>query len=336
MSIIYLIYANITTSDSFAYYKTSANANDWLELFKTGSPFIRFLAWPFSNMLMLSYYSLMLIFSHIGFVGILLFYCCAKENINIINKKSKITILEWLFILPNIHFWSSSLGKGSVMIFGLGLFFYGLSRFNYRFFYILIGLFFIYFTRPHILLTCIIGIAIASMLSGNLISRFVKYFLIILSFCGVYFLTDKVLEFTDTDSLNILNSSSINHRAMELSKSSSGVDISTYNPVYKLITFWFRPLFVDATGFMGLIVSFENLLLVFMLLSSVKTLFTKIKHFNGLFLCCLFAFILGSFVLAQVSGNLGIALRQKAQLMPLFFILYAKCIEIKQQQLIYA
>jgi hypothetical protein len=50
----------------------------------------------------------------------------------------------------------------------------------------------------------------------------------------------------------------------------------------------------------------------------------------------LFAFILGSFVLAQVSGNLGIALRQKAQLMPLFFILYAKCIEIKQQQLIYA
>jgi hypothetical protein len=29
-------------------------------------------------------------------------------------------------------------------------------------------------------------------------------------------------------------------------------------------------------------------------------------------------------MLAQVSGNLGIAIRQKAQIMPLFFIVYVK------------
>jgi hypothetical protein len=33
--------------------------------------------------------------------------------------------------------------------------------------------------------------------------------------------------------------------------------------------------------------------------------------------------IMAAFTLAQISGNLGIAMRQKAQLMPLFFIFYA-------------
>jgi hypothetical protein len=34
--------------------------------------------------------------------------------------------------------------------------------------------------------------------------------------------------------------------------------------------------------------------------------------------------MVSSFMLAQVSGNLGIAIRQKAQIMPLFFMVYAK------------
>ena len=42
----------------------------------------------------------------------------------------------------------------------------------------------------------------------------------------------------------------------------------------------------------------------------------------------LFAFLLGSVILAQITGNLGIALRQKAQLMPFFFILYLKALSL--------
>ncbi len=335
LSLVYFIYAGITTSDSIAYYKVSSNSQDWLIFFQTGSPFIRFLAWPFSNLMQLSYYAVMLLFSYFGFLGILFFYVAAKENILLQKKVYNLTPLEWIFLLPNIHFWSASLGKGSVMILGIGLFINGLSRFNYRIIYILVGAFIIYFTRPHILFTSIAGILIALLLTRTGINKVVKFFLILVAFIGIYNLTDKVLEFTDTDSINILNSSSIAHKAQELSKSTSGVDLSDYNPLTKILTFWYRPLFFDAPGLMGVLVSFENILLIIFSFSIAKVVVLKWRYFNGWFLICGFAFLLGSFALAQVSGNLGIALRQKAQLMPLFYIIYAKCVEYKQQNILY-
>jgi len=335
LSLVYFIYAGITTSDSIAYYKVSSNSQDWLGFFKAGSPFIRFLAWPFSNLLQLSYYAVMLLFSYFGFLGILLFYGASKENIRLQKKFYNLTTLEWIFLLPNIHFWSASLGKGSIMILGIGLFIYGLSRFNYRIIYILFGAFIIYFTRPHILFTSIAGILFALLLTRSGINKGVKFILIVMALVAIYNLTDQVLEFTENDSLNILNSSSIAHKAQELSKSTSGVDLSDYNPVTKLLTFWYRPLFFDAPGIMGLLVSFENILLIIFSFSIVKVVILRWKYFNGWFLICGFIFLLGSFALAQVSGNLGIALRQKAQLMPLFYIIYAKCLEYKQQNILY-
>jgi hypothetical protein len=155
---------------------------------------------------------------------------------------------------------------------------------------------------------------------------------ILFSFIAVYSLTDKVLEFTDSDSINILNSKTLQHKALELGKSNSGIDISNYNPISKIFTFWFRPLFFDAPGLMGVMVSIENVFLLFFLFTIIKVLLYRWKSLNGWFLICVFTFVLGSFALAQVSGNLGIALRQKAQLMPLFFIIYAKCLEYKESK----
>jgi len=58
----------------------------------------------------------MFIFAFLGFEGILLFYLAARENINkVAIVFGGMTLLEILFILPNCHFWSASLGKGSIM-----------------------------------------------------------------------------------------------------------------------------------------------------------------------------------------------------------------------------
>jgi hypothetical protein len=47
------------------------------------------------------------------------------------------------------------------------------------------------------------------------------------------------------------------------------------------------------------------------------------------FASVLFFFLFASFALAQVTGNLGIAMRQKAQLMPFFFIIFCKATTYK-------
>ncbi len=78
---------------------------------------------------------------------------------------------------------------------------------------------------------------------------------------AVFFLYDDVMAFANLDSENLFESFDqlSSHRSVELAKAGSGIDISGYPLPLKLFTFWFRPLFIDAPGPIGIIVSFENL-----------------------------------------------------------------------------
>lgn len=156
-----------------------------------------------------------------------------------------------------------------------------------------------------------------------------KGLILLLAAVAFLSLTGTVTEFTETDSLNILNSDLLQHRARELGKASSGVDLQNYNQLQKLLTFWFRPLFFDGLSFTGLMASVENAFYIFMLLIFIRQGITNWSSFNGWFRICLIFFLLGSFILAQVSGNLGIAMRQKAQMMPFFFILFCKAMSFQ-------
>ena len=322
--LVYLLYAYATRSDSGEYYRITVQTKSWAELFQTGTFFIRFLCYPLSNILGLSYNAVMFIFSFVGFQGILLFYLAARENI---PKMSVVfggmTLLEILFILPNCHFWSASLGKGSVMIFAIGLTFYGLSRFNSRFPHLLIGAFLVYMVRSHMLLAVVIGLALGLFLSQSGIKWYVRYSLLLVSFLAVFLLSDNVLENTGTESLNIFDSKKIETRAKELGKGNSGLDLANYNQGFKLFTFIFRPLFVDAPGLMGIISSFENIFILFLSFYFLVNFPSFWNVSTGFHKTAFFVFLLAAISLAQISGNLGIAIRQKSQIFPLLFFVLA-------------
>lgn len=327
----YIVYTIYSRSDSASYFSKSANSDEWLSFFKTGTNFIGFLTWPFSNALSLSFYATMLIFSYFGYLGILFFYVIATENIQTQNLPIGLTVIELLFLLPNMHFWSSSIGKGSVILFGIAIFSFGLSRFNRRIPQLGIGAFLVYMVRPHILLAIIISVVLGLFLTSSKTVKPIFKWLIILAALGAfYYLSDSVLKFTDTDSLDITNSSTLSHKASELGKASSGVDIQNYNIIYKMFTFWFRPLFYDGLGVLGFIASIENFICLILFFIIIKEGITGFKKWNGLFKIFVFAFLLTSFILAQVSGNLGIILRQKSQLMPFFFIIYYRVYSDRQ------
>lgn len=320
----YAFYAAQSTSDSVAYYAKATNAVRWFDLWGVGTPFVPFLAWPFANVLSLSYYSCMIIFAFIGYLAIVLFYVTAKENIKAERVWMQLTVIELVFLLPNLHFWSASLGKGPVILFGLGLFAYGLSRFNRRYISLVIGGFLTFMIRPHILFTLIVSIMLGVILTSSGIKPFVRWAIFLLAGIVFLYISDDVLKFADTESLDIMSSSSLNHRASELSKATSGVDIQNYGLAMKLFTFWFRPLFVDGQGALGFFVSFENLVYLYMFYVVTRKGFLYWGDWNGWFRISLFFFLFGSFALAQVTGNLGIAMRQKAQLMPFFFVVFCK------------
>ena len=328
LTIAYILYSSSSRSDSFNYYNKTLYTDDWFSFFKSGTKFIGFLAWPLTQTLGLGYYSVMLIFSYIGYFASVFFYLVAVENIELKPLWGSYTPLELVFLLPNVHFWTSSLGKGSVITFAIGLLAFGLSRINRRIVPAAIGAFFVFMVRPHILLAIVLGSIIGLFVTSGGLKPFFKWSIIIVSVFLFINLSGSVLKFTDTDTLDITSSTTLSHRTSELSKASSGIDIGNYNFAFKIFTFWFRPLFFDGLGALGFLASFENLFCLIMAIQIIKWLFKSWSAWNGYFKISLFAFLLGSVILSQITGNLGIALRQKAQLMPFFFILYLKALSL--------
>src|SRR5690606_5316339 len=120
-------------------------------------------------------------------------------------------------------------------------------------------------------------------------------------------------------------------RADELAKAGSGVDMSSYPLILKLFTFWFRPLFLDATGILGLFVSLENLfylLLVYKLFD--KQFINFFKQSSSLVKMSAFIFLSSSIALSFVMSNLGIVIRQKSMVMYFLFFVILSFLSYKE------
>jgi len=329
--IIYLAYSFSNRSDSGMYYVRANVGKDWFSLFQTGTLFIDFLTYPFVKFLHLSYESVMLLFSFFGFEGFLFLYLAANENIsNLPIKFGGFTVLELLFLLPNSHFWSASIGKGCVILMGIGLFFYGLSRFNSRFIYLLIGSFLIYMIRMHVLIGILIGVGFGMIFGNVKVSTIFKILISFICILAFYYIYNNVVIETGMEfSIGGNNNETASHLATELGKSNSGVDIENYNQFLKLFTFLFRPLFFDAPNIIGIFTSIEDVVYLILFTNFLFNGIFKLRNLNGYFIIFFISFLFVSLSLAQISGNLGIAVRQKAQIMPLFFLVYSKFISLK-------
>lgn len=93
---------------------------------------MHFISFPFIKTLGFSYEACMVFFGYLGFIGWSLVYTTFLERTSFnhyINISGfKINLLTLIIFLPNNHFWSASLGKGALIILGIGLVLYGLSK----------------------------------------------------------------------------------------------------------------------------------------------------------------------------------------------------------------
>ena len=243
-----------------------------------------------------------------------------RENIRFKHTFLGFNLITIIFFLPNLHFWSASFGKGPVSFLGIALFFYGISKMQTRWIAILIGSLIIYHVRPHIMLVILISSAIGFMFTTKGVSTSLRITFLIGVAVAFYYIYKDVLSMVGIDEEEFISQGlSLTHRATELTKATSGIDITSYNLPMQIFTFLFRPLFFDAPGLLGIIVSFEN---VFYLLFTLKLLTLRGIRFtitsNFLVKTALFSFLTVTVALAQISGNLGLAIRQKSQVIILF------------------
>ncbi len=334
LALVYYMYALFNPSDSNAYFfkiVTQFRGSTWGSYYGTSTTFIEFLGYPFVHFLNFNYESCMALFAFFGYLGFVFFYIFFRENIKFEHKFLGLDLLTIFMLLPNLHFWSSSLGKGSVIFMGIGLFFFGISRIQSRWFAILLGGFIIYHVRPHIMLVILVSSAIGFMFSTKGVSILLRVLFLIAVSVVFYIIFSDVLKMVGIDEEELLtNGLDLSNRARELTNATSGVDINSYSLPVQVFTFLYRPLFFDGPGILGFIVSMEN---VFYLIVTLRILNSKGIKFlftgNALIKTAFLSFITASIALAQISGNLGLAIRQKSQIFILLLFVILSFEDIK-------
>lgn len=146
---------------------------------------------------------------------------------------------------------------------------------------------------------------------------------------------DEILAVANIDAENPLESFDefAETRAGHLAKAGSGVDMSSYPLPVKLFTFWFRPLFFDASGALALYISLENLLYLLLTWKLVdKDFIPFLKKSSSMVKMSLVIFLSSSVALSFVMSNLGIVIRQKSQVMYFLFFVIMAFMEYKQRK----
>ena len=326
--IIYFTYATLNASDSKVYYHDALYyEGDLMNLFTTGTKFILFVT-TFLVRIGFSYLSLMFFFSWVGYVGFVFAYLFFRENITInVTVFKKYDLLNLLLFLPNMHFWTASLGKGSLIFMGLMIFIYALRFPQKRIVTLLIGGFFVYMIRPHVMLFVLVGIMVGILTGRSRIGVGVKFLVLLVSVGFLYLAQNSILGVANLEgSENVFADFDqfASDQSRRLLSTDSGVDMSNYPLPFKFFTFWFRPLFVDSPGLLGIFSSAENLiyLLLFAKIANRRFLRFIIKA-PYLVKTSLIIFVLTSFALTFVMANLGIIMRQKSMVMYFgFFVIY--------------
>ncbi len=333
----YYGYGLLNPSDSHYYYvkvETEIRGTSWVDYYGTSTRFIEFIGYPIVQYLKFSYEASMAFFAFLGFLGFLYFYIFFRENIRFKHTLFGLDLVKIVFFLPNLHFWSASFGKGAVIFLGLGLFFYGISKIQSRWIAILIGGFLVYHVRPHVMLVLLVSSAIGFMFTTKGISMSVRI-LFLMGVCVVFFyIYSDVLKMVGINEDEFVSQGlGLTSRARELTKATSGIDIMSYSLPMQVFTFLYRPLFFDAPGILGLIVSFENVfyLLITLRLFNLKGLNYLITA-NFLVKTAFFSFLTVSVALAQVSGNLGLAIRQKSQVIILLLFVIISFLDAQKMK----
>jgi hypothetical protein len=327
-AVVYYITIMDSASDSVMYYESTQIAyENWLSAYDTSTVFIHFISYPFVNYFSFTYEMMMVLFAWMGYWGFIYFYIFIKENIRFKHVWNGIDLTTLILFLPNMHYWTSSLGKGSIIFFGVALTAYGVSRMTTRKTAILVGLLLVYHVRPHIFLVLSVAIIMGLVTGRQKIPKYQKFMVLAGSAVAVLLLYDKILAFGGLDAENLIGSfdETAAKRASDLAKSGSGLDISSYPFVFKLITFWYRPLFVDAPSLPGMMVSLENLFYIVLTLQIFNRKFFRfISNSSSLVKASSIVFLGTSVAMCSTLSNLGLIIRQKTMIMYfLIFIIFS-------------
>jgi hypothetical protein len=286
-----------------------------------GAKFMLFLNYPLIK-LGLPFWFGFLLYGIIGFFGILKWIQWATLVVKDKLCYKGFNLLYLIFLLPNLHIWTATLGKEAIIFWGIANVIYALTTQNFKTVSFIAGSLAVLIIRPHVALMLLSALAIILLFyKGFSIKK--RMIVAAVSLIGLLVLLYAVFQFTninywDWERIQYFNEFSI----LSFKHSGSYVPMLEYHYFYKWFSFHFRPLFYDAHSVLSFLASVENAfsLIVFIIaLFFILRFYSKIKvtpEMKGIFL---FTFIAGVLYVERYA-NLGIFMRTKIMFQPFLMV----------------
>ena len=247
-------YSLNNTADSTFFYEVAKNSYvNW----GVGSKFVINLLSFFDliSQRQLTYLDGFILFSMFGLVGHLLLVDAFSTI-----APDYLTKFWWIHFIPGLHFWTVAIGKDGLAFLAVSLFIWALVRFKQRLIYASMAAILLFFVRPHMALVLTIASFGTVLFTAKLASGF-RIVLGALVVIVLFFLVPYILDFVKLDSLGQLESY-VNKRQYYNQIGGSGIPLHTYSLPLAVVTYLFRPLFVDTSGVTGMVVSIENMIYI--------------------------------------------------------------------------
>ena len=301
-----------------------------------GTMFMYAFNFLFSNLLNMSYLSNTLLFSLFGFMGLTFFYIVALQTVPYNKIISGYALFPLIFFLPNLHFWSSGVGKDTTLFLCIAMFSYGIMKPFTRIPLLVISVLLAMAIRPHIVLFLMVGFGLAYVFGGKVSPAQRIIFSAAMIAVGLAILP-SVMEYAKIEEASAEGFDKFaTGKAAVLSRSSAGsaIDISSYPFPLKVLTFWFRPALFDVRNLNGLIAALENLLLLLVFIKAMRT--SPIRAFKAapfVIKGLVIFLVVGTLAFSQSMGNMGIMIRMRNMFLP-GMIIYLMWIFSYEQQLL--
>jgi hypothetical protein len=313
-----------SVADSALYYYDFLNY--YQEGFGLNTQFIIYIVQTSKLLVGGTYLDYFLIFQAIGFFGIAILMRIIEEIYRDLGIEPSWLIYALLF-MPSLHYWSSALGKDSLFLFAIALSIWASMSIRTRLTGMLIAITILILIRPHIAMVSLAALAL-TVLRDRQTSVAVRAIFFAASTLGVIYAISIVrttfnFDITDPNALSDVLSGT-GRDALAQSEDAGRTAVNAAYPI-RVLSLMFRPFFYDSGGGLGLIVSFENLLFLFMvgaLIYHGRTVLRLMKVVPYM----KFALLSSVGILLMLSigyYNVGLGIRQKAtMILPGFFVAF--------------
>lgn len=350
----YYAYSLQTSADATSYYLyATQNHFAWRNLLEPSTPFICNVAalfYPFTTLFSNRYLMLFIPFSLCAFIGSIVFYNVLEVFYTKHTRKTELYLLA--FYLPDLLFWTSNIGKDSIIYLGLMLILYGVMNgiFTIKAIICIIsGGLITYFVRPHMVLFLIAGFSFGMLLERYRFSwRTIGIFLIMV---GAFFMSyDNIFKFigikleNETETTKIIENyyeegvKQLDYRAEQLSTAGSSTGNRKFNIVYSplyLFEFLCSPFIWQVRKPIQIFSAVSSIVYQFMIIYLLLNWRTFQKETKVPYKYCFLMYIvIAGVLLGMAQTNFGLAVRQKCMLLPFLILLFASARSVKRLRLL--